>query len=670
MPKLIVRRRAAPGVAAALLAIPAVPASAQTTDASGVGGVTEAQLEEIVVRARSLETTLPIELAEFGADVEFVTEEQIENHGFVDATQALEMLVPGMYLTTQAGAFSYVDLSLQGSRTSDVLWTVDGVRINNRLYNGTSPADTLPASMIERTEVLKGGHGLLYGTQAVAGVINVVTRGFSDATEGSVSIGADGNDGLHANGYVSGSLGDHKLVAWASQDETDGFRIYDTYQPGVTERKRGYDVTSLGTKYGYDFSDDLRLSVQAVHTEAALDYPSPSGGNVNDRDEDILSARLDYTPSDSTELFVKSYYHDWDTHYYAPPKPADPPFWGYDDFGFSVGGRIAPEDGPVEYHVGFDFQKYDGVDEVLEIDGQQEQVRALYGQIRTTELLSENTRVAAGLRHNETGGSSATVGSVSAAHHFTDRFYIEGVLGTSFMLPSAYNLYNIDTCCAFGNANLEAEESVSLNLAVGGRVDVGERPLSWQVTGWDRTVDNLIDSVPADESPIAVPPDYSRVQVNLDNEVDVQGAEFLLRGPITQAVSFSVNFSYSKEVEAGTNEQLPGRPRRNQKASLSYDPEGRPFGLSFAVKHVGETSTDVSGFEDQQYGDYYVANLGARLYLDAARNHRLNLRLENAFDEYHATSVGSSTHEVTGEPFLHRRLGSPRNVHLTYSYDF
>ena len=92
--------------------------------------------------------------------------------GFVDASQALQFLVPGVYLSTQMGAFSYINLALQGSRTSDVLWTVDGVRINNRLYNGTSPADTLPSSMIERMEVLKGGQGVLYGTQAAAGVIN------------------------------------------------------------------------------------------------------------------------------------------------------------------------------------------------------------------------------------------------------------------------------------------------------------------------------------------------------------------------------------------------------------------------------------------------------------------------------------------------------------------
>jgi outer membrane cobalamin receptor len=666
MDKACLRERAAVIGALGLLAIHAGPVIGQTT---AVGGVTAHELEEIIVRARSLDTTLPIELAEYGADVEFVTATQVENHGFVDVTQALEMLVPGLFLTTQAGAFSYVNLSLQGSRTSDVLWTMDGVRMNNRLYNSTSPADTLPASMIERLEVLKGGHGLLYGTQAVAGVINVVTRGFSEETKGAFSVGVDGNDGIHVNGFVSGSIGEHKFVAWASKDETDGYPIYDVYQPSATLRDRGYDVTSLGVKYGYDFSDHLTLSVQAIHTEAALDYPNPAGKNINDRDEEIITARLDYTPSDTLRLFVKSYYHDWDTDYYSPPKPADPPYWGYEDFGFGAGAEISPVSSPVAYHVGFDYQTYEGLDEVLLIGAQQEEVHAVYGQIRTSDVFSEKTRLAVGVRYNDTGGATATVGSISAEHHFSDYLYIQGVYGTSFMLPDAYNLFNIDTCCAYGNPNLEPEESIGLNLAIGGRMDIGNRPFSWQLSSWDRTVDNLISSTTIDNSPIPVPPGYDRVRINIDGEVEVRGAEFTFRGPLTQALSFMINFSYSEE-EDNNGRQLVGRPRHNQKASLSYDPVNAPWGLSFAIKHVGRTTTDVTGFEPQQYGDYYVANLGARVYLDQAQRHKLNVRLENAFDEDYAVSVRSGLLETTSERYMYRQLGAPRTAFVTYSVNF
>src|SRR5690606_34332515 len=186
----------------------------------------EQRLQEVIVSARSLEVTTPLELSNYGYDVEFVTSEQIRNNGFVDLPQALEMLVPGAYVAPQAGAFSYIDLSLQGSRRGDVLWTVDGVRINNRLYNSTAPTDTLPASMVERLEVMKGSHGLMYGTSAIAGVVNVVTRAFSDQPGGAVTLGMDSRDGIHADAWGRASLGDHRFVGWVSKNESDGFSPY------------------------------------------------------------------------------------------------------------------------------------------------------------------------------------------------------------------------------------------------------------------------------------------------------------------------------------------------------------------------------------------------------------------------------------------------------------
>ncbi|HVJ03591.1 MAG TPA: TonB-dependent receptor plug domain-containing protein, partial [Sphingomonas sp.] len=197
--------------------------------------------DEIVVTGESLETTLPQELARYGSDIETVTEEQIRNRGEVDLAGALRG-VPGLYIVPGSGPFSYVDLSLQGSRTQDVLWTVDGVRINNRLYNSTSPNDTLPASMIERVEVLKGGESLFYGTQAVAGVINVVTRSFSEEFGGQLNASVDSFAGTSIDGYARGGVGAHRFIAYASYNRSEGYRPYSVMQPSATDRLRGYDL--------------------------------------------------------------------------------------------------------------------------------------------------------------------------------------------------------------------------------------------------------------------------------------------------------------------------------------------------------------------------------------------------------------------------------------------
>src|SRR5690606_14878363 len=268
---------------------------------------------------------------------------------------------------------------------------------------------------IERVEVLKGSHGLMYGTQAIAGVVNVVTRSTSNEPDGAITVGT-GSDGLRrVNGFGRRAFGDHQLVFWASHDETDGYEIYDAYQPTSTYRKRGYDVDSVGLKYGYDFTNDLRLMMLGIHTEARLDYPSVSNVSVNDRTEDIFAFRLDYTPAEGPQYFLKGYYHDWDTDYFTPPNPSD--YWGYDDYGLNAAVLLRPHE-KFEYHIGYDFQSYKGQDDVLLIAGLREEVHAVHAQVRSTDALSARARFAMGIRYNETGGNEATVWNGSAIWEF------------------------------------------------------------------------------------------------------------------------------------------------------------------------------------------------------------------------------------------------------------
>lgn len=652
--------------AASAICLMMSPTWAQDTDTPPV--------EEVLVVQRSIENTLPLELARYGAELEIVTSEMVRDHGFVDVAQSLELLVPGLHLTSQAGAFSYVNVSMQGSRPSDILWAVDGVRINNRLFNATSPADTLPSSMIERTEVLKGSHSLMYGTQAIAGVVNVVTRGFSNTPDGSVTVGTGSNGLRRINGYGRGAVGDHKFVVWASQDESDGYRIYSEYQPTSRHRKRGYDVTSAGLKYGYEFTPDLSLTLTGIRTDAKVDYPNVSNVSVNDRTEDILSAKLDWLPSDTAQFFLKGYYHSWDTDYYTPGNPSA--YWGYDDKGINAAALFKPHDA-LEYHIGYDYQTYTGEDESLLIARDTEDVHAVFFQLRSTDDLSERARFAAGVRHDETGGNRSNTWNVSGVYDLSQNVYIQGMVGTSFMLPSAENLRRIHCPsgenCTHGNPNLEPEESFAVNLSVGGQLPTSRRALHWQLTAWDRKVDNLITTAPIpDDMPDRPGPEFSRTFINIGSEVTGRGAEALLRGDINDHLSFSLSYTYSKESPADSNEQIPDRPRRQYKGSLGYTAPSARFGANMAFKYVGDKRSDVTGYGWQTYGDTYVFDAGAHMYFDQAQRHRLTARLENVFDARHVTSLGSAI--VAGsesqQRFLWERLAPPRSFHLNYTYSF
>lgn len=655
---------------AAAAAVPIVWFAACPLAAQDVG-----DLEEVTVTGRRLEETIPLDLGRFGNRVEILTSQTLELGGFADVGQTLQMEVPGLYVAPKNGAFDYVDCSLQGSRCQDILWLVDGVRINNRLYNSTSPLDTVPAHMVERIEVLYGGQGIFYGTQAVAGVVNVVTKSFAGEPDVNLGIAVDSNDGTHVDADYRTAFGDHRLALYGSSDDADGFRPFrdDAYQPSATDRERSYDVSTLGLKYAYAFSEASRLTLHYHHTDAELDFAAPANTAFafNDRDEDLVTAKWDYAPSENVDLFVKAYYHWWDTLYTNVDNELDADgnltgglvanslrdFWGYEDYGLTAMARIrAP--GGLEYAVGVDRQEFSGRDDVLLIADRTEHVNAVFGQLRAGEEIFDNTRIALGFRHNmPSGEGEITVGSLTGRHEFSNGLYLRGGLGTSFRLPDAYQLYGNDPCCTQGNPNLEGEKGRNFDIALGGGVDAGA-DLGWEVTLFDREIDNLIAS-------------DGVMQVNTANTVEFSGLEVTLSVGITEALSTRFSYVDTTAEEEGTGEQIAGVPESTFKAGVTLRPEAAPYDLGASLIAVGDVYDTVSGgLGRREHGGYTVLDLTAGLRFGRDETQRIGLRLENALDEEYATSLGRAFVDATGDSYAYANLGTPRTVHLTYDYGF
>ena len=634
----------------------------------------EDPIEEMLVVGQ-LEETIPLQLAEYGNRVEIITAEDIELGGFNDVSQSLQMLVPGLYLAPKNGAFDYMNCSLQGSRCQDILWLIDGVRINNRLYNSTSPLDTVPAHMVERIEVLYGGQGIFYGTQSVAGVVNVVTKSFSDEPSGSVGVGFDDNEGTHVNAEYRTSVGQHQFVVYGSLDDADGFRPFDNgdYQPSSTDRDRGYEVTTFGAKYAVDFSTDARLTLHYHRTDNEVEWAAPANRarSYNEREEDLLTAKLDYRINDNVDLFVKGYYHDWDSHWTRRDNEldangqltgnvitqSDEEFWGYEDYGLTTVARIQTNHG-FEYNLGFDHQRYSGRDDVLLIADDTEYVNALFMQVRTTDDLWENTQVAVGVRHNiPSGEGDVSVWNVSGRHQFNDRLYLRGSAGTSFRSPDAWQLYGNDPCCTLGNPDLEGEESTNLNLALGGNWSVADG-LAWELIGFVREVDNLIGSA-------------NGVRINTDNAVDFKGVEASLNLALSPSFSIGLDMVLTEAEAEGSSDQITDVPESLVKANVLYrDPDG-PFEVSASIVHIGDLYDSVSGGIGRvEHGNYTVVDIGAAWYLGSDRQHRLGVRLENAFDEDYGSSLGRAFRDTDGSSYAYTNLGTPRTWHASYRFSF
>ena len=646
-------------------------AQAQQQAAADAGS---SQVEQIVVTGR-LEEELPTQLAKQGVRVDVVDAATIKNAQYIDVAQALQTTVPGLYIAPKNGPFDYVRISLQGSRTQDVLWLEDGVRLNNRLYGGTTPLDTLPASMVERIEVVEGPQALFYGTQSVAGAINVVTKDFSDKPDGALSIGGDTNSSVHLDGYYRDRVGPGQLVVYASHDQSKGFLPFPEadFQPSATQRDRAYTMTGLGGKFALDLSRQLRLTVSEQHNFGQLDDAVPElvQSAFNNRNEDVLTGKLDFTPADNLQLFVKGYYHWWRSHYTEfdndPSAPGaldtidDHDAWGFRDRGVNAMGKFTPMKG-VNLYLGYDFQSYDGSDAVLVIDHHSETASAVFGEIATTPELIPGLNLAAGVRYNAPSvGQSATVGSLSARYDFGDGLFIKATAGTAFRLPTAEELFANDPLDERGNPDLKPESSKNLNLSIGGRAP-GLSGLHWEVIGFFRDVKNLIDYDTFDAST------GQDVFGNVPGTVQVRGGEVAVDGALTDEISGSASYTYTSAKQDGGS-QIINIPVSLAKATLDYHPAMLPVGLTGSMNYVGSIYGSAAG-QTVNFGDYVVFNASARIFLDEARHHRLDLGVNNIFDKRYATAVTTGFSDATGDAYPVPDLGQPRTFMARFTFGF
>jgi outer membrane cobalamin receptor len=661
-----------PAARAVLLLSGFVPVVAMAGEApTPVATLTAEDLNQVTI-VGTLEESLPQQLASVGSRVESISGEQVQKGGYYDIAQTLQALAPGMYITPLSGAFDYVEVSFLGSRNSEMVWLVDGIRLNNRLYSTTMPLDTIPAHLVERIELIEGGQSLFFGTQAVAGAVNIVTPQFSAEPAGRVRVGVDSNNGRHANGLFSTAAGDHRFVLFASKDKADGFNPFSDAdrQPSSTDRERGYDVTNFGLKYAYDFGDAVRTSFGYQHTDATLDYVRPFSiaKASNDRKEDLLTAKVDISSGDHLDFYLKGYYHDWDTLYNEIDSDgeggteviSDDEFWGFEDYGANLLARYAPG-GMLEYYAGWDYQHYSGEDQVFLIAPLAETVHAPFAQVRTSREFSDRVRFSLGARHNNPGhGRSATVWTATSHWDITDALFTRASLGTAFRLPDAYELFVVDPCCEQGNPDLKPERSKYLNLSIGGRRGTAEQGFGWELVGFFRDVKGLIDIVTGAGGIDTL--------ANTEGKTKVRGAELILSGHLSSGLSANASFTVTDANLAGSRLQQQEIPKTLAKLAVGYDPMNSPWFAGLTVSHTGDVYRSAASVR-RNYGNYTVVDVNGGLKFGGDGRHRIGVRLENAFDEEYASRVRTGETDG-GDSYAYSFRGTPRTVHASYTYSF
>lgn len=172
--------------------------------------------ETVVAASRS-----PQPLADLVADVSIVDRETIESSGAAGLADLLARL-PGIEFSRNGGPGSSTSVFLRGADTRFTAVYIDGVRIDSQATGG-APWEGIPLGLIDRIEVLRGPAGAVYGSDALAGVVQIFTKRGESGVAPFVSLGLGSHRTSKLQAGVSGASGALDYALGLAHEDSQGF---------------------------------------------------------------------------------------------------------------------------------------------------------------------------------------------------------------------------------------------------------------------------------------------------------------------------------------------------------------------------------------------------------------------------------------------------------------
>lgn len=228
------------------------------------------QLDRIVVTA----SKIPLSQRETTKPVIIIDRQEIERSGSRDLSQILNQQ-SGIRVNDSYGAPSNGRiLYLQGAAAANTLILLDGLPVSDPSgVGGLFDLRLLPTNNIEQIEVIKGSQSTLYGTDAIAGVVNLITRegGTEPSTQSNLSFGAFNTwkASISANGPISENL---QLSFNVNRETSDGFSAAEDPTGDGNFGSDGYELTSFYGRLDWDATRNLTITPFLKFSENEGEY--------------------------------------------------------------------------------------------------------------------------------------------------------------------------------------------------------------------------------------------------------------------------------------------------------------------------------------------------------------------------------------------------------------
>ena len=542
--------------------------------------------------------------------------------------------VPGVTVSRSGSLGGITDVYIRGAQQGKTVVIIDGVIVNDPLSIDRSyDFSHLVADSVQELSVLRGPASSLYGSDAMAGVVNITTQQRIGKPSSEFCIEGGSYSTLRESLKSSGSTDRVKYAAFFSHVDSEGI----SHAAGGHEHD-AYHQTTMSSKAGYRFSNDSELNIllRAARTDGERDDEAyDDDPNARYTSEHFLSRiSYDQTIYDWWRHLIACDYNEMERTYTDPPDAQD--LYEDDDAWYQgYTQRIASQ------HT-FSLSSWDTVTLGLEykeehgsslystpvlceaIDNKTVDTKAgvLYNQI----MLWDSISITPGLRidDHELFGTEPTYMVSNTMYISQTRTRLKGNWGTGFKAPTLFQLYS-----HYGDKALQPEESMSYDYGFEQQL-LNNRCLIG-VTYFHNNFKHMIEWDPQIEL-------YSNI-----GHVDMKGVEGEINFIVTNYVNVGSRVYCLKTYDHDTGHALLKRPR----TQLHFFLNVRSFSnmhITFDTMYVGSRPNRIyrDGFPVKiTSGSYAKADLAVTY--DVSSSIQINSRIENLFDRQYQEVAGYNT---------------------------
>jgi len=587
-----------------------------------------AEDDTIVITASGFEQTIK----EAPASISVITRQDLENKPFRDLTDALRD-IPGVTITGGKGS---TDISLRGMAAKYTLILVDGKRQASRETRPNSDGPGIeqgwipPLSAIERVEVIRGPMSSLYGSDAMGGVINIITRKISPEWGGSIRLeqtfqeDSKSGDPNNANLYLNGPLIDNIL----------GLQIYgkystrpeDKYLAGYPEQK----LASVNAKFAYTPTENhtFRFDIgSSLQKRIATDKTASRASEHRSRRENQSISHTGNWGFATTEL---SFNHE-NTNNYVRLMEID---------NKTVDGQVLIPFANNMLTFGGQYKKEDLTDEGNQFNpALKELSRWSYALFLEDEYrLTESFAITAGLRYDydENYGDHWNP-RIYGVWNMTDSLTLKGGISTGFTAPALRQTVadwgqvtggGRSKGMILGNPNLKPEKSTNYEVSLNYLNDAGwSGSLTAYYTEFKDKIQSyyLCDGPSGGLSCIASNGEYFdfiQSRTNVD-EAKLHGIEATGKIPLTTDLALSVNYTWTdSEQKTGPykGQRLNQIPKHSANSTLDWQANEK-LNLWTKISYNGKeqktsttTPTEYPSYIQWDLGSSFKVNKNSTIY--------------------------------------------------------